>query len=133
MLDKINRMPQSNLECRTTTSGRGNVWVPPHQLQSKESECSLLSLRISNENGHSLRVPRCFLPGKLPAGCSTVTIIFKATQFPKPCPPEMASGSDDAHEFWNEAAISNAMLISKIENLNEQLTVAEPVNFVRVK
>jgi len=90
-------------------------------------------LRKINESSHSLKVPSCFLLGKLPAGCSSVAIVFRDTIVPKPYPPAIASDGNDAHELWNEVAISNAMLISKIENLNEQLTAAASVNFVRVK
>ncbi|MEJ5082536.1 hypothetical protein [Ochrobactrum sp. MYb379] len=135
MPDNIDQMPKSNLECQTTAfgSGKGKIFTQPFQLQSQNSECSLFSLRKITESSHSLKVPSCFLPGKLPAGCSSVAIVFRDTKFPKPYSPAIASDGNDAHELWNEVAISNAMLISKIENINEQLTAAAPVNFVRVR
>lgn len=135
MLKNINRMPKSILVYQETPSGSGKGKICSSSFQPKiqNSECSLFSLRKINERRHSLKVPSCFLPRKLPAGCSSVAIVFRDTKFPKPYPPAIASDGNDAHELWNEAAISNAMLISKIENLNEQLTAAEPVNFVRVK
>lgn len=135
MFDKIDQMSKSDLECQTTApgSGTGKICAQPFQLKSQSSECSLFSLANINESSHSLNVPSCFLPGKLPAGCSSVAIVFRDTIVPKPYPSAIASDGNDAYELWNEVAISNGLLISKIENLNEQLTAAEPVNFVRVR
>lgn len=130
MLDNINQTPKLISESQSTAFGSGkNILDFLLQLRTNDSGCSAFSLRKINETCHSLRVPSCFLPGKLPAGCSSIAIVFTDTKPPKPYPRNSALDGNDTHELWNEAAISNALLISKIENHNLRLTVTEPVNF----
>lgn len=100
--------------------------------QNTLSECNILSLKQRNAPNYSLRVPLCFLPGKLPAGCSSTTVVFKTIQCSEPHPPTIEMGVTAIHKISNDPVLSTPKPVSKSENGEQRLSITDPVNFVRV-